>query len=180
MTGRHIVTAAVLGLSLAVLPGAASATERVAAAKSPTPPKAGMWKIADSQYVSSGSLHVLKRAGRVEVEGLHGVANSSSTAAQCTPEKFTVLGVQRVHRIKVKRTHQQLWAIGKRWNVNGPLGLVPIKVTVRAGGKLSHWKLAMTFNPHQALRTNDYSFSDTGDLHQTATGCDLTFGLRHN
>jgi hypothetical protein len=179
MSRRQIVTAAVLGLSLAVVPAAANATQQVGAIKAPAPPKTGLWKISDAQWVSSGSMQVEKKGGHIEVTGLHGVFNAGSTAANCTPGKFTVLGVQRAHRITVKRTHQQLWAVGKRWNLNGPLGLAPVKVTVRAGGKLTHWKLAITFNPHQGIHAGDYDFNDGGDLHQAATDCDVAFGLKH-
>jgi hypothetical protein len=178
MSRRLRVTAAVLGVSLAVVPAAANATQQVGATKAPAP-KAGLWKFADSQWTSSGAMQVVKTGGRLEVKGLHGVLNASSTADGCTPGKFAVVGVQRVHRVTVKRTHQQLWIAGKRWNVNGPLGVVPLKVTVRAGGKTSHWKMAVTFNPHQGLHGNDYGFNDGGDLYQKATGCDVSFGLKH-
>jgi hypothetical protein len=125
-------------------------------------------------------MRVVKKAGHLEITGLHGVLNAGSAADNCTPGKFTVLGVQRVHRIVIKRTHQHLWVVGKRWNINGPLGLTPVKVEVRQGGKTAKWRLAITFNPHQTAKTGQYSINDGGDLNQAKTHCDNAFALKHH
>jgi hypothetical protein len=180
MRRRLVSVLVVVGCAVMPFASAPTAVAGQSGASPPKPPARGTWTVHDGQALASGSMRLVKSHGHLEITGFHGRLNSFYASQGCGPGAFTVKGSYRVHRITVKRTHQQVWIVGKKWGARIGPGVVPDRATISYAGKTVHAGLVMTFANHRAPKVGQLDFTNGVDLINFANhGCELGASLKH-